>query len=362
MAIPLKEFYNKEYISLLSHNIQEHYPAFKREKFTVEIFNAAWKNKALKQRMHHITQTLHLFLTQNYYNDLEILICTFREMNSAYGLENQLFQHYVALYGLAFKDFEHSMGALCEFTIGSSSEFAIREFLIHFEKETLIEMKKWAKSENEHIRRLASEGCRPRLPWGVALKSFIKDPTPIISILELLKDDISAYVRKSVANNLNDISKNHPEVVKKLAKKWIKENPNSEALLKHGCRTLLKNSDREALEIFGIYEKKTLQLKNMEHSKELKKGETLAFSFSLKDEKALGVLRVEFALYFLRKNGSRNKKVFQIAQKEYQTQEASFSKAYSFKEITTRVYYSGIQELGIIVNGKELKRVAFRLL
>jgi len=129
-------------------------------------------------------------------------------MNHNYGLENMIFQDFVEVYGL--DSFDVSMMAFEVFTVNSSSEFAIRKFILKYEEKTMIQMLLWAKSENEHVRRLASEGSRSRLPWAVALPVFKEDPTSVVEILELLKDDVSAYVRKSVANNLNDISKDNP--------------------------------------------------------------------------------------------------------------------------------------------------------
>ena len=115
-----------------------------------------------------------------------------------------IFQDFVEVYGL--DDFENSMRALEVFTINSSSEFAIRQFIVKYPQNTMKQMKIWALSENEHIRRLATEGCRSRLPWAIALREFKENPKKVIEVLEILKDDVSEYVRKSVSNNINDIS------------------------------------------------------------------------------------------------------------------------------------------------------------
>ncbi len=360
MAEPLKNLYNERYLWLFINAIHKNYKEFPKEKFYNAIFDKEWTNRELKSRMRHIASTLDTFLTQSYPNNIDILISAFQEINYAFYLENMIFQDYVEVYGIDY--FETSMKALEEFTINSSSEFAIRRFLIKNETKTLLQMEKWALSENEHLRRLASEGSRPRLPWAISLSSFKKNPQPIIKILETLKNDTSPYVRKSVANSLNDISKENPKRVIELTKKWLKETPESKQLLKHACRTLLKNSNEEVLEIFGFSKKKNLLIKNFSYDKNLKLGEELSFSFDLVNSEELGLLRVEFVLHFLRKNKQHNKKVFQLAQGEYKTNIKSFKKSYSFKKISTRVYYEGVQKLSIIVNGVSLQEVEFKLL
>ena len=143
-------------------------------------------------------------------------------------------------------------------------------------------MKLWAKSKNEHIRRLASEGCRSRLPWAIALVKYKENPKEILEILELLKDDESLYVRKSVANSLNDISKDNPQILKNIAKKWIGVNKNRDWILKHSCRTLVKNGDTQVLELFGFRKNNNINIENFMLNKQVKLGDALEFSFTLK--------------------------------------------------------------------------------
>lgn len=360
MSKALKDLYSESYINLLCQKISKHYPDFDTTTCKQKIFNSQWHTLELKERMRHIAITLDYFLTDEYQKNIDILIAVFNEMNYAFGLENMIFQDYVEVYGLDY--FDISMQALQAFTIHSSSEFALRQFLLKYEKQTLLEMKKWATCTNEHIRRLASEGCRPRLPWAVALNSFKKNPSAVIEILNLLKDDKSAYVRKSVANNLNDISKENPNIVKELTREWLGFSKERDAMLKHGCRTMLKSGEREVLELFGFKRVKNLLIKNFSSDVHVEMGEPLHFAFALLHPQELGVLRVEFAIDFVRKNSQSNRKVFQLAQAEYKTKEKRFEKSYSFKKISTRVYYPGLHKLSIIVNGCTMKEFEFRLL
>ena len=359
MAALLKDLYNKEYITLLSKNLEKNHKSFNGEKFQKDIFNSSFKELELKERMRHISTTLKQHLPENYEESIRVLKAVFLQQNHAFSLENMIFQDYVEVFGL--NEYETSMDALEHFTKNSSSEFAIRRFIIKYPEQSMKQMKLWSASIDAEVRRLASEGCRPRLPWAIALPDFKNNPTKVLEILEILKDDESEYVRKSVANNINDISKDNPEIVKNLAKNWIGENKKRDALLKHGCRTLLKQSDVEILELFGFSKAKNLKLKNFTMSKELKMDEELEFSFELNSEETLGKLRVEFVMHFLRKNSQHNKKVFKLSEGTYETKSKSFSKKYSFKPISTRVYYKGLQKVSILVNGETLIEKEFML-
>ena len=359
MSKLLKNLYNENYINILSDNIKLNFVYFKSENFKDSIFNNSWDEKELKQRMRHISNMLYTFLPKDYKKSIEILKNTFVKINNKYSLENMIFQDFVEVYGL--ENFEISINALESFTINSSSEFAIRQFILKYPNQTIAKMILWAKSDNEHIRRLASEGCRPRLPWAIALAHYKQDPTDILPILEILKDDESLYVRKSVANNLNDISKDNPQILKDITKKWIGNNSKRDWILKHGCRTLLKNADTEILEIFGFKENKYISINSFMLNKEIKMGEDLLFSFVLKSTKNLGKLRIEYAIEFLRKNDRYSKKVFKISEGIYKQKDKNITKSYSFKPITTRKYYKGIHKLSIIVNGIVLQEDFFKL-
>ncbi len=359
MAALLKNLYNQDYSYLLATTVKKHYTAFNTSYFIASIHDTDWETKALKQRMRHIATTLGKFLPQKYTEAIDILKKTFSDMNYAYGLENMIFQDFVAIYGL--DDFQTSMDALLHFTVHSSSEFAVRKFIIKYPKQTMHIMQLWAKSDNEHHRRLASEGCRPRLPWATTLQMFQKDPTPVLEVLNILKNDPSKYVQKSVANNLNDISKDHPQLLITLAKQWIHQTKIQDWILKHACRTLLKNSHPEVLEIFGFHHPQSLHIAHLHVPKRIQMGENLTFSFQLQSSKNLGKLRVEFALLFLRKNNKHNKKVFKITEGEYRVNKKAFQKTYSFQKISTRTYYKGEHSLQIIVNGVILSQSTFLL-
>ena len=194
-------FFTSESVGQLADHIAAAYPDFVRQQFLGLVFDEAWESRELKDRMRHVAQCLHEALPQHYPTALEILE---KVAPSIRGFETISLPEFVGRYGLG--DWDLSLAALAFFTRFGSSEYGIRPFLKQDPERAIEYMLRWAGDENEHVRRLASEGCRPRLPWGMGLVAFKKDPSLILPVLEKLQDDESEYVRKSVANNLNDIS------------------------------------------------------------------------------------------------------------------------------------------------------------
>jgi 3-methyladenine DNA glycosylase AlkC len=225
------------------------------------------------------------------------------------------------------------------------------------------QMLSWAISDNHHVRRLACEGCRPRLPWAIALPAFKKNPEPVLSLLKILMNDESEYVRRSVANNLNDISKDNPEIVLNWAQQWLGENKNTNWIIKHACRTLLKQGNQKALALFGFAKAEHIEISQFEVQANVALGENLPFSFLLKCQKAqLGKCRIEFAIHFVKANGSQTQKIFKISESDYADKEKQIKKYFSFKKISTRKYYAGKHQLSIIINGVNLISKPFDLI
>lgn len=349
MAEPLKNLYNKDLINSLASEIKRVYKKFDSEKFQKRIFSEGWDKKELKERMRFIALTLSEFLP----DDFEKAIAILMPVSEAFiGFEYMFFPDFVELYGL--HDFELSMKALAHFTDYSSSEFAIRVYIKKYPDKTMAQMESWAGSSNKHLRRLASEGCRPRLPWAMALPEFKKNPAPVLKIIKKLKDDESEYVRRSVANNLNDISKDNPLVVLNLAKKWIGKKKRRDRLLKHACRSLLKSGNPKALKIFGLTRAAHIRVEALKLADSVTIGDSFAFSFILKTNgKKLGRVRLEYAVDFKKSTGKLSRKIFKISEGNWSVREKSISKILSFKIISTRRYYPGTHRVAIIVNGKE---------
>jgi 3-methyladenine DNA glycosylase AlkC len=236
MAELLKYAYDRAYMQSLAKALISAGAKLSVSSFCDAVFGEDWDELELKERMRKIRSTIFEQVNLPYKEATEILMIAGKDFG---GFEGMLFPDYVQVYGL--NSWVQSMKTLEVLTKFSSSEFAIRPFIEKDRQRAMKQMLKWSQHKNEHVRRLSSEGCRPRLPWAPALVELKKDPSDIIAILENLITDESLYVRKSVANNLNDISKDHPALAIKLAKKWIKnKNPETLWIVKHGLRTLLK--------------------------------------------------------------------------------------------------------------------------
>lgn len=357
MGEPLKNLFNEELISELSTAIQSEYPIFNSGDYFQKIFDDLWENRELKERMNHIALTLGDYLPDDYSKAVNIL----KTVTSKFeGLGHMIFPAFIEIYGLDY--FDISIKALELFTQYSSSEFAVRPFIIKYPERMMEQMSLWSRSNNQHVRRLASEGCRPRLPWAMALPLFKKDPSPILPILERLKNDKSEYVRRSVANNLNDISKDHPQILIAITRQWLGDNNNTDRLVKHACRSLLKQGNKEILTLFGYSDPNHIILKDFSVEETVKMEELLPFSFSIETEQdQLGKLRLEYAIDFMKKNGKQARKIFKISESDYGEKIKKIERKVSFKSITTRVYYPGKHELAIIINGVQLEIKSFYL-
>jgi len=354
MAEPLKNIYTTAYIANLAEKIKLHYVNFDEQNFISSIFCDTWERLELKARMRHIAIQLNRLIPLSYNEQLVILKKVSKDFIS---FEAMFFQDFVEVFGL--DNFESSMEALAVFTFQSSSEFGVRQFIVRYEEETMEQMKIWAKSDDEHLRRLASEGCRPRLPWAIALQKFKKDPSKVLEILELLKNDQSFYVRKSVANNLNDISKDNPQITIEFVKNNLKHSKELDWICKHGSRTLLKKGDSEILKLFNLQSLQGMSIEKFVYDKRIKIGDEFHFSFELSTKESIGNVRIEYVIEYLKSNNQHNKKVFMIAQVYLDTTRKIFTKKQSFKDMTTRKHYQGEHFISILVNGETKVRGLF---
>ncbi len=366
MAAPLKNMYSPEFYERFASVLSQCLPTFDPNLFKEKIFTEDWENKELKDRMRHTALVLKTFFPSDFEKALEVIdecieLLKKRKI-SEFGFEFIFFPDYIELFGQ--EHFELSMNAMREITKFISCEFAVRPFIQKDQKRSLDLMEKWSLDENEHVRRLASEGSRPRLPWAMALPSLKSDPTPLLAILENLKNDPSEYVRRSVANNLNDISKDHPDFVLGVFGRWIGKDQNRNKLVKHGARTLLKKGDIEALSLFGLGPNPSIEISNFEIKTELVKiGDYLNFEFDIANtSNKEALVRLEYAMYYKRNNGDLSKKVFKISEKNYPSNSiVRIYRKQSFKLISTRTFYEGIQKVAVIVNGAEKESYSFEL-
>ena len=303
------------------------------------------------------------YLPPDYHEALAILEKVAVSYTSGLFVLGFSFPDFVEVYGQDENDVNISINALEAFTSLWSSEMAVRPFILKYEKPMMAQMLKWSKHENEHIRRLASEGCRPALPWAISLPKFKKDPAPVLPILTQLKSDPSMYVRKSVANNLNDISKTRPDVVIKIASDWYGENNHTNWILKHGCRTLLKKGNSDILALFGLNDNKNVVVEGFSlDSSSVSIGDDLTFSFTVNTKDSTKA-RLEFAIDYVKSSGKKNRKIFKISEVSLKTNEKKhYTKSHSFADLSTRKHFPGIHSIVLIINGAEHGRIDFEVI
>jgi 3-methyladenine DNA glycosylase AlkC len=351
-------FFTKSSINAMATELKKLYRKFDKKLFTSLVLDDNFESLELKARMRHITECMHQVLPSSFPEAIKILRKAAPKIK---GFEAMCLPDYVELYGLDFWDL--SMEAMALFTKYSSSEFAIRPYIIEDPKRAMAFMKNLASDKDHKVRRFASEGCRPRLPWAMALPVLKKDPSPILPILEQLKNDDSEFVRRSVANNLNDISKDHPGLVLDICKKWFGESDHTDRIVKHACRTMLKQGDSRAMMLFGFGNPKDIKIKKLRCDKtKIKIGDKVQFTFVLDiSGKKTNKVRLEYMVHFVKSGGKMSTKVFKISENNIAPGEHTLIRNHSFKNMSTRKHYPGEHKIAIIVNGVEKAQTAFML-
>ncbi len=357
----LKDMYNQDSVSDLAIAVQQVYPQFDQQVFFKKVFTPEWPELELKQRMRHITLALGASLPANYHQALAIL----REVITrlpAQSFEKMVFPDFVEVYGM--EDYQASIQALEHFTQFISAEFAMRPFIIKYPQQMMAQMLAWAEHPHDGVRRLASEGSRPRLPWGMALPALKKDPAPLLPILEKLKLDPSESVRRSVANNLNDIAKDNPQVTVQVLGKWQAiQKPEIEAITRHALRSLIKAGHPDALALLG-FPPPQVQVSQLRVTPEaIPMGGSGRLSFTV--ESTAGQpqqLVIDYALHLVRARNKTGVKVFKLSQRTIQPGEKiALEKTVSFEPITTRRYYPGEHAIEPQINGQTFGKVSFQL-
>ncbi len=261
--------------------------------------------------------------------------------------------------------FDDGLEALRQMTGLWSAEFAIRPFFRADTERALATVRRWLDDPDEHVRRLVSEGSRPRLPWGGRLRMFQAEPAPVVQLLEALRDDPAEYVRRSVANNLNDIAKDHPELVCQVCAHWLDGAPEPrQRLVQHALRSLVKAGNPAALEALGYRPNPPVEVESLRLSPtSVAEGESVEIAFTLVSRSQVGEpLVVDYAVHHVKANGGRTAKVFKLKNTRLDAgQSAAVRKKHSLKKVTTRVYYGGRHTVEILVNGTPRARADFDL-
>ena len=269
---------------------------------------------------------------------------------------------FVARHGLDDPDF--SLAALRDLTPYGSAEFAVRPFLVRDLAGTLQTLTCWAEDENEHVRRLASEGSRPRLPWGLRLAALVQDPEPTGPILDRLQDDPSLYVRKSVANHLNDIAKDHPDRVIARVSAWDRDRPGTAWIVRHALRTLVKRGDTRALKLLGATGRPEVTVHDFSaRPKKLRLGEALELQTTFRSTgRKVQSLVVDYVIHYVKANGGTSAKVFKWTRVELAPgSEVSLVKRQVIKDFSTRRHHAGVHRVELQINGQRPAETSFFL-
>ena len=363
----LKNMLDERLVEQISARIAAVYPQFADRDFIRDV-SVRLEALELKARSGLIADKLRAHLPAEYPTALRVLVDILDAEERGFapfddpGLRLMAIPAFVEKYGPDHP--KASLDAMPIITRYSSCEFAIRPFLIHHPDLTLARLQEWARDDDEHVRRLVSEGTRPRLPWAPQLIDFIADPAPTLALLEHLKDDPSLYVRRSVANHLNDICKDHPDVVLDTLEDW-KADASEERLwlINHALRTLIKRGDPRALALLGYDAPKvTLSALKM-NPQTLKFGSDLSFSFSLRNiGDSAQQLMIDYVMHFMKANGKTAPKVFKLKKATLAAGDTlRLEKSHSIRPISTRRYYPGCQRLEIQINGRILAGADFEL-
>lgn len=357
MSAPLlKDLIDQTFIRRLAEACQQCHSPFDASRFIKSVNYDHFATLELKARIRYVAAALYQQLALPFTQACEVL----KPVSSQFGgIQGFVFPDVVEQFGL--EQPKVALAALGHFTQFSTSEFAIRPFISQYPDLTLPQLLLWARSDNYHLRRLASEGSRPRLPWGQALPQYKKDPTPLLPILEQLKQDPSDYVRRSVANHLNDISKDQPAIMLEICQRWFGQHPDTDWIIKHALRGLLKQRHPIALQLFG-YQPVAVHAQLSLANDSVLMGERCSFALTLQiPPEQRGKLRIEYAIDFASKTGKPRHKVFQWLERVVSEPVFTLQRSYQFVDLTTRKHYPGEHRISIIINGQIVTSQRFML-
>lgn len=355
----LKEIFNRERLRHIATETAAVCPGFDKDRFLV-LATDNLDALGIMQRLRQVATSLRQTLPGSFPGNVEVLHALAPRIG--HGFASIALPEYVALYGE--EHFDLSMESLRFLTRFGSSEFAIRPFLARDLRGTLAVMETWAHDDNEHVRRLASEGCRPRLPWSFQIKELVADPSPVANILETLKSDPSLYVRKSVANHLNDITKDSPDWVLDRLEAWPMEDISTAWIVKHALRTLIKKGDQRALALIGAGGKPEIRVDGFAVAPPaIELGQRIRMDarlVSTSDEPQR--LVVDYAVHYVKKDGSPSRKVFKLKTVDLTPGAAcDLAVGQTIRDFTTRKHYAGRHLVELMVNGEVLAESGFDL-
>jgi 3-methyladenine DNA glycosylase AlkC len=368
MAEALKHFFDASLVQSLADELARVYPTLQRRRFVADAL-LGLEALELTARGAHLADVMRRHLPDEYKAALRVLVASFGpelEGSESFGMAPfRYLPHacFVAKFGL--DDFEVSTHALFELTKRFTAEGSIRPFIVKYPERSRELLVRWASDPNVHVRRLVSEGTRPRLPWAARLREFQKDPAPVLELLELLKDDPERYVQRSVANNLNDIAKDHPDLVVAVCRRWSEgAGEGRRWIIKHGLRSLVKHGNPAALQLLGVGAKPRVSVSGVQIAPRRPSiGKAAVISFELNSTaRAAQDLLIDYAVHFVKANGAPRAKVFKLKRVSLPARgQLQLKASISFANMTTRKHYPGRHTVDLLVNGITFSLCEFEL-
>lgn len=367
MAEALKTFFSRDLVRRIAREIEAVHPKFPSMTFIRDAC-AGLDDLELLARGRHIANSLHEKLPRPYAAAIDVLIRSLGPAHVSDELEGVgmtpffYLPHvtFVQMYGL--EDFDVSMRAQHALTQRFTCEFSIRPFLERHPDRTLEVLRRWVTDPSPHVRRLVSEGTRPRLPWAPRVSWIEKHPDRVLPLLEMLKDDPASVVRRSVANHLNDLSKSNPALVFEVAEKWLRgATAERRALVAHALRSAIKRGERGALQLLGFGEPPKVKVTSATFEPaRVRIGGRTRVAFTLRGGASAQSLAVDLVVHFVKANGRSSPKVFKVGSVALGArQSATFGKTISLAVHTTRKPRAGRHEVAALVNGQAIPLGAF---
>lgn len=360
MAEALKDQFGKDVPARIAASLAAAHTSFPVAAFKRQVLKG-YADLELTARGRQIAAGMRAHLPQEYPQAIRIVLDSLDALaatvdaDSAMG--NFVFMphcQFVDEYGI--EHFDLSMQANYELTQRFTAEFSVRPFIERYPEKALAVLAGWTRDPSEHVRRLVSEGTRPRLPWAARLPAFQRDPAPVLALLELLKDDPSLYVRRSVANNLNDIGKDHPDVLVRTARAWMKgASAEREWLVRHALRSAVKRGDAGALRVLGFGGAQGLRVSRAEIlPKKASIGERISVAFDVTNSgKSRRSVMIDFQIHYVKANGSTSPKVFKLKAVDLGPGElVHVRKSVSVADMSTRRHHPGPHQVDAIINGQ----------
>ncbi|MCK5943270.1 MAG: DNA alkylation repair protein [Planctomycetes bacterium] len=374
MAEPFKNLIDGQLVRVAAKHLRRAWPEFPGQKFVRRAITGL-EERELKARVTHVADALAACLPATFARAAGVLersLAPARDdtdlsqlVPSEHGLAGWVvwpMTDWVARYGLGHP--ARALRALHAMTQRNTAEYAIRRFVLEHRERTMATLRDWVQDRSAHVRRLVSEGTRPRLPWGVRLGPFVEEPSPCLPLLERLQDDPSDYVRRSVANHLNDISKDHPDVVVDWLQRHLPDaSPERRAMLRHAARTLIKQRDKRALRAFGqgspLRGRATLAIE----PGVVRVGDGVQVRAELvSTARTAQGLVVDYVVHHVRKNGDSRAKTWKGWQLQLGAGERrALDKRHSLRPVTTRRDYPGVHRVELVVNGDVVAASQFEL-